>query len=98
MSFEKAVPISLAAALTGDHALLGELQSAFLDGAAQHLAAMRDAATKEDWRDAALRLQGLGASFGAIMLMQAAGRAAQGAPGDAALLATLDAELEALRR
>lgn len=96
MSFEKAIEVSLAAALSDDHALLADLQSAFLSGAAGHVSAMREAADDEDWRDAALRLKGLAASFGALALMNGAGRAAKGGRGDGAMLAALDAEIAAL--
>jgi hypothetical protein len=44
---------------------------------------------------AALRLQGLGGSFGAVSLMDAAIEAANGAPGDPVALRRIEAAIEA---
>lgn len=77
MSFEQALDVSLAAALGDDHALVAELRTVFLDSARKHFRIMADAGSDADWRDAALRLKGLAASFGAENLMDAAGRAAE---------------------
>jgi histidine phosphotransfer protein HptB len=96
MSFEKAIEASLAAALGDDHALVAELRGAFIASAQRHIAAMREAKTDEDWRDAALRLRGLAASFGATELMKEAGRAAKVQSGGSAMIASLSAKLDAL--
>jgi len=77
MSFEQALDASLAAALGDDQALVAELRGVFLDSARKHFVALTNAATDAEWRDAALRLKGLAASFGAESLMDAAARAAE---------------------
>jgi hypothetical protein len=76
--------------------LVAELRSAFQQSATRHAAAMRDSSCDADWSDAALRLKGLAASFGATDLMALAGRAARDRSGDAAALAAIDAGIEAL--
>ena len=86
MSFEQAISTSLAAAVGDDHALVAELHGAFLESATRHIEAMRQAADESDWRDAALRLKGLAASFGATTLMGLADYAAETRRGDAAAL------------
>ena len=96
MSFEQALDISLAAALGDDQALVAELRGAFLDSARKHFRAMADAAGDADWRDAALRLQGLAASFGAESLMQAAARAAESRGPDAQCLDAIERALVVL--
>jgi HPt (histidine-containing phosphotransfer) domain-containing protein len=98
MSFEKAIEASLAAALGDDHHLMDELRSAFLDSARRHVTTMAEAGCDEDWQDAALRLKGLAASFGAAALMQEAGRAAKGKRADAEALLSLEAGLNLLSR
>jgi HPt (histidine-containing phosphotransfer) domain-containing protein len=95
MSFEKAIEASLATVLGDDHALLSELRGAFAASARGHVETLRDTVIVEDWQDAALRLKGLAASFGATALMQAAGRAAKSACGDPNVLAALETELAA---
>jgi HPt (histidine-containing phosphotransfer) domain-containing protein len=72
-----ALETALAAAVGDDPALIVELRRAFLDSAAIHIDAMRRAASPSDWQDAAYRLKGLAASFGATALMDAAERAAE---------------------
>ncbi len=96
MSFEHVIETSLAAALSDDHALVAELRAAFQASAGRHVAALREASTLEDWRDAALRLKGLAASFGASELMIAAGRAAAGRCGERSMLAAIEAAVAAL--
>lgn len=82
MSFEQAISTSLAAAVGDDFALVAELQAAFMESASRHLEAMRNASDDQDWREAALRLKGLAASFGATGLMANASRAAESRRGD----------------
>lgn len=98
MSFEKAIEASLAAALGDDQVLLSELRGAFLDSAARHVEALREAQSDEDWRDAALRLKGLAASFGANALLEQAGRASRTSCGDRKALAGVQAELAIFAR
>ena len=98
MSFDKAIEASLAAAIGDDHALLTELRAAFLDSATRHLEALSAAEVQENWSDAALRLKGLAASFGAAALMTRAGQAAKAPCGDRQILAAIEAELSAFGR
>jgi HPt (histidine-containing phosphotransfer) domain-containing protein len=90
MSFEQALSTSLAAAVGDDQALVAELRGAFIDSAERHMKAMQCAATDSDWSDAALRLKGLAASFGATSLLDQADRAANARRGDAAVLGDLE--------
>ncbi|MBS0505067.1 MAG: Hpt domain-containing protein [Proteobacteria bacterium] len=83
MSFEQAISTSLAAAVGDDRALVAELETAFMESASRHVETMRNAADDQDWREAALRLKGLAASFGATTLMQHASKAADARRGDA---------------
>lgn len=64
-----AIDAALAAAVGDEPALIAELREAFLDSAKRCVASLRTAATDTEWVDAALRLKGLAASFGAIRLM-----------------------------
>jgi histidine phosphotransfer protein HptB len=66
-----ALEASLTAVLGDDPALVADLRQSFFEGIARHLAAIDDAATEAAIRDAAARLRGLAASFGADRLMQA---------------------------
>jgi histidine phosphotransfer protein HptB len=76
MSFEQALNTSLAAAFGDDQDLVLELRGAFAESAERHCRAMAKADDDGEWRDAALRLKGLAASFGATGLMEQAGLAA----------------------
>jgi histidine phosphotransfer protein HptB len=76
MSFEQALNTSLAAAFGDDQDLVLELRTAFAESAERHCRTMTEAKDDNEWRDAALRLKGLAASFGATALMEQAGRAA----------------------
>ena len=77
-----ALHVALAAAVDDDPQLVSELRGAFLESAAVFVDQLRRSRCDANWRMAALRLQGLGASFGAVALMEAAEDAANGAPGD----------------
>lgn len=70
----------LAEAVGGDGAVASELRALFLASATAHVAAMSKPAGIEHWRDEALKLQGLAASFGMIALMEVASRAACAGP------------------
>lgn len=89
-----ALDSTLAAAVGDDAALASELRGAFVDSAGRVLAVMRAAGTPEDWADAAHRLKGLAASFGALRLMAAADEAAVALPGDPALLRRIERILD----
>ena len=73
---------ALAAAVGDDPQLVAELRGAFLDSAATLVDQLKRSRCDANWRMAALRLQGLGASFGAVTLMTEAEDAVNGAPGD----------------
>ena len=90
MSFEQALSTTLAAAIGDDQALVAELRGAFIESAERHAGAMRTAATDAEWREAALRLKGLAASFGATALMEQADRAAVARRGDAGILGDVE--------
>lgn len=83
-----AIDAALAAAVGDEPGLIAELRLAFTDSAERALAAMTAATTNDEWRDAASRLKGLAASFGAVRLMAQAAQAADG-PRDEAMLARL---------
>lgn len=95
MSFEQALNTSLAAAFGDDQSLVLELSGAFAESAGRHCRAMEQADSDEAWRDAALRLKGLAASFGATGLMEQAGRAA-GSSRNPQLLAELQGAVTVL--
>jgi histidine phosphotransfer protein HptB len=69
--YSGAIEASLTAALGDDPVLVADLRQAFFDGIARHLAALDEAMDDGAIRDAAARLRGLAASFGADRLMQA---------------------------
>lgn len=96
MSFEQVISTTLAAAVGDDQALVAELHGAFVQSAERHLDAMRSAASDAEWREAALRLKGLAASFGATVLMALAGHAAESRRGDRQALADLENGVAAL--
>ena len=81
-----AIDSTLAAAVGDEPGLIAELRAAFMDSARAGLTALEAARDAEAWRDAAWRLKGLAASFGAVRLMALATEAGQAAPGDAAML------------
>jgi hypothetical protein len=84
----------LAEAVGGDAAIASELRALFLASATAHIAAMSKPAGIEHWRDEALRLQGLAATFGMNALMDAASRAACAGPDPLLLDAVADALAE----
>ena len=91
-----AIDTSLSAAAGDDPALQAELRLAFLDGVTRSMTVLEEARGASEWRDAALRLQGLSASFGAVRLAEAAGTAAHASfrdPGAIRLLRRLAARL-----
>jgi HPt (histidine-containing phosphotransfer) domain-containing protein len=98
MSFEPAaLESALAAAVGDDPTLVAELRTAFLDSAIRHFEAMKRAVTEPDWREAALRLKGLAASFGASRLIELADEAVAGRRADSTALADIERALAVLR-
>lgn len=83
--------LALAAAAGGDAALLAELRSGFMDSLGEQIDLLGRARCDGNWRLAAERLKGLGASFHAGELVDLAEEALDGAPGDPAVLRKLDA-------
>lgn len=77
-----AIDATLAAAVGDDPALIAELREAFLDSADRVVEALQRSESDEAWRNAAWRLKGLAASFGAVRLMGLATDASQSQPGD----------------
>lgn len=91
-----AIDATLAAAVGDEPALIAELREAFLDSAKAGVTAMVRAEGSAAWNDAALRLKGLAASFGAVRLMALAGDAAGAPAGDAETLRKLRRAVERL--
>ena len=77
-SFETA----LAAAAGEDFALFAELRIAFLESSSRQLDLLRRSRCDANWQMAALRLQGIAASFHDETLEVLAREALTGAPGD----------------
>ena len=91
-----AIDATLAAAVGDEPALIAELREAFLDSAKAGVTKLTRAETLPDWVDAALRLKGLAASFGAVRLMALAGAAANVPVGDPETLRKLRRAVERL--
>jgi HPt (histidine-containing phosphotransfer) domain-containing protein len=81
-----AIDAALAAAVGDDAALIAELRAAFLDSADRYAEALGRSRCDANWQQAACRLKGLAASFGAVGLMRLADVAGEGAPGDPVIL------------
>lgn len=94
MAYEPpALDSALAAAVGDDPSLVAELRQAFFESARHHAEALSAATSDADWKRAALRLQGLAASFGAMALMTAASEAASAQAGDGLALGKVGAAL-----
>lgn len=91
-----ALDTSLAAAVGDDPMLVAELRSVFLASARNHADALGRATGAAEWRDAAIRLHGLAASFGATDLMLLADRAGREPDHDSAALAEIRAMIDGL--
>jgi HPt (histidine-containing phosphotransfer) domain-containing protein len=91
-----AIERTLAAAIGDEPGLAAELQAVFFESAARHALAMTQAEDATAWRDAALRLKGCAASFGATDLQAAAHHAAEAGAGDPLVLSAVAAALGAL--
>lgn len=72
-----AIDAALAAAVGDDATLIAELRFAFLESAAAAMDAIEQADTPATWKQAANRMKGLAASFGAMELMTFAEEAAR---------------------
>ena len=83
-----AIDAALAAAVGDEPALIAELRLAFVESAQRAMDALEAAPDRDEWREAASRLKGLAASFGAIRLMALASQAAD-MPRDSMILAKL---------
>lgn len=95
MAYESAsFETALAAAAGDDLALFAELRLAFLESASRQLDLLRRSRCDANWRVAALRLQGIAASFHDDVLLDLAGEALAGAPGDPAGLRRIGARLD----
>ena len=83
MAYENgALDATLAAAAGDDAALMHELRGAFLERANKQLDLLRRSRCDGNWNVAAMRLQGLAASFHAEDLFAAAQHALESAPGE----------------
>ncbi|WP_380877633.1 hypothetical protein ACFB49_13620 [Sphingomonas sp. DBB INV C78] len=89
-----ALETALAAAVGSDPALVAELRTVFLASARGHADALDRASGAAEWRIAALRLQGLAASFAAVDLMALAERAATGTPSDPTVVAAINRSID----
>lgn len=85
---------TLAAAAGEDFALFAELRLAFLESASRQLDLLRRSRCDANWRMAAMRLQGISASFHDDPLESLATEALNGAPGDPAALRRIGAHLD----
>ena len=85
---------AIAAAAGDDPALRAELRASFLESMAHQLDLLGRARCDANWRMAARRLQGLGASFHDMALVALAVEAIDGAPGDPAVQRKLAAHVQ----
>jgi hypothetical protein len=91
-----AIDATLAAAVGDEPALIVELREAFLEGVKRCLEGMKSSDDANGWSNAALRLKGLAASFGAIRLMALASEAASGQAHDGTILRRLHRAIDRL--
>lgn len=89
-SFETA----LAAAAGEDYALFAELRLAFLESSSRQLDLLRRSRCDANWHMAALRLQGIAASFHDEALAALAAEALSSAPNDPAVVRRIGARLD----
>ncbi len=94
MAYENgALDATLAAAAGDDPALAGELRMAFLESAEKQLDLLKRSRCDGNWNVAAMRLQGLAASFHAEELLIAAEHALVSAPGEPAAIRDIETVL-----
>ncbi|MAW99633.1 MAG: Hpt domain-containing protein [Sphingomonas sp.] len=91
-----AIDATLAAAVGDEPGLIADLREAFLESATRCFANMQNAQSEHGWRDAALRMKGLAASFGAVRLMTMASEAAERPVGDIETMRALRAAITRL--
>ena len=91
-----AIDATLAAAVGDEPSLIVELREAFLDSTKRAFESLAGASESAAWKDAALRLKGLAASFGALRLMALAAEANDAAVGDADVLRRIKRAVERL--
>lgn len=89
-SFETA----LAAAAGEDFVLFAELRMAFLESASRQLDLLRRSRCDGNWQMAAMRLQGIAASFHDAELVELSQEAFVGAPGDPGAIRRIGAHLD----
>jgi len=89
-----ALNASLAAAVGNDSDLMAELKIAFVEGAARQLDLLKRSRCDANWRNSASRLKSIAASFGVVGLIELAGEALDGAPGDPVVLRKIAAALD----
>ena len=89
-----AIDATLAAAVGDEPQLIAELREAFVASARKSLELLENAPDRDAWRNAAARLKGLAASFGAVRLMALSVEVEGAAVGDAAMLRKLRRAIE----
>lgn len=89
-----ALNTALAAAVGSDGELMSELRAAFVESAGRQVDLMSRARCDANWQLAASRLKSLGASFGAVGMIELANEALTGAPGDPVVLRKLRSALD----
>jgi len=91
MAFESgALDATLAAAAGDDAVLLAELRMAFRDSLERQVDLLRRARCDGNWTVAAMRLQGLAASFHAEPLIALAEQALLAAPGEPTIIRKME--------
>lgn len=88
---------ALAAAAGADGALQRELRAGFLESADRLLDLMGRSRCDANWQMAARRLHALAGGFHATQLMELAGEASGGVPGDPAALRRIQTHLGEIR-
>jgi HPt (histidine-containing phosphotransfer) domain-containing protein len=95
MAYEAgALETTLQAAAGGDPELLAELRAAYVESVARQVDLLARSRCDGNWTVAAMRLQGLAASFHSAPLLALADEALETAPGDPAVLRKLRAYLD----
>lgn len=94
MAYEAgALETTLQAAAGGDPELHAELSAAYVEGVGRQIDLLARARCDGNWAVAAMRLQGLAASFHSASLLALADEALATAPGDPAVIRKLRAYL-----
>ncbi len=86
----------LSAAVGDDPAMALDLRSAFTGSARDLADLMRRARCDANWEVAALRLKGLAATFGIVVLIELAEQAIAGAPGDPLVLRQINEAIDGI--